>query len=32
MIKHEVMDIVDIEDVLRSYRTNSKIVEVEKVV
>jgi hypothetical protein len=26
------MDIIDIEDVLKSYRTNSKIVEVEKVV
>ncbi len=32
MIRQEVMDVVDVDDILRIYRVVPKIVEVEKVV
>ena len=32
MIRQEIMDVVDVEDILKIYRVVPKIVEVEKVV
>ena len=32
MIKSEIMDTVDIDDILKVFRINQKIVEVEKIV
>lgn len=32
MIREEIMDVVDVEDILKVYRVVPKIVEVEKVV
>ena len=32
LIKEEIMDVVDVDDILKVYRTVPKIVEVEKVV
>lgn len=32
MIRAEIMDLVDVEDILKVYRSNPKIVEVPKIV
>ena len=32
MIRQEIMDIVDVDDILKVYRVTPKIVEVEKIV
>ena len=32
MIREEIMDIVNVDDILKVFRVNTKIVEVEKVI